>query len=270
MEKAELFTASYYFVASTITTVGYGDISATTTQERIIAIFIMITGVISFSYATGTLSAILSNYDNAQKIFKEQMAIINNLDKKFALGQKLYLELKRTAAFQSQVQVEDYTDFLDSLAPSLKMQVSLQIHKQTKKNINFFRDKKDKHFIVWICPLLKPMLLIENMYIYKEEDEMINIYFLEKGHAAYVLPRFENFRYIDIEAGDTFGTLDLLFRHLQQGNANDEDSDRPAASRDLKFKFTTYTIEKSVLLTFEVENLHRMSIEYPEFYQEFF
>ena len=58
------------------------------------------------------------------------------------------------------------------------------------------------------------MLLIENMYIYKEEDKLKNIYFLEKGEAAYVLPRFDNSHYMPIDRGDTFGTLDLVFRNL--------------------------------------------------------
>ena len=52
-----------YFSVTTITTVGYGDISATATNERILSIFIMIVGVIAFSFATGSLTSIISNVD---------------------------------------------------------------------------------------------------------------------------------------------------------------------------------------------------------------
>ena len=58
-----LYFAAYYFTVTTITTVGYGDIAAYNTFERIICIILMITGVISFSFASGSLSSILSNYD---------------------------------------------------------------------------------------------------------------------------------------------------------------------------------------------------------------
>lgn len=54
---------SFYFTVTTIVTVGYGDITAVNTGERMIAIFLMIIGVISFSFATGSLSSIISNYD---------------------------------------------------------------------------------------------------------------------------------------------------------------------------------------------------------------
>ena len=52
-------------VIITLTTVGYGDISGTITTERVICIFITIIGVIGFSFATGSLSSILQNYDHA-------------------------------------------------------------------------------------------------------------------------------------------------------------------------------------------------------------
>lgn len=48
---------------TTIVTVGYGDITAESTGERLIAILLMIIGVISFSFATGALSSIIANYD---------------------------------------------------------------------------------------------------------------------------------------------------------------------------------------------------------------
>lgn len=55
----DLYTTSLYYTITTITTVGYGDISGKNTLERVIGIIIMICGVISFSFATGSLSSIL-------------------------------------------------------------------------------------------------------------------------------------------------------------------------------------------------------------------
>ena len=64
-DNFELYATSFYYTVSTITTVGYGDISGQNTLERLICIIIMIIGVISFSFATGSLSSILQNYDQA-------------------------------------------------------------------------------------------------------------------------------------------------------------------------------------------------------------
>jgi len=46
--------------------VGYGDIHAYSIGEKIMSIFLMIIGVIAFSFATGSLSSIISNYDASQ------------------------------------------------------------------------------------------------------------------------------------------------------------------------------------------------------------
>ena len=47
----EMYIVSIYFIITTITTVGYGDISISNTMERIFCAFIMIIGVVAFSFA---------------------------------------------------------------------------------------------------------------------------------------------------------------------------------------------------------------------------
>ena len=68
-----------YYTVTTITTVGYGDISATDTNERLLAILIMIVGVISFSFATGTLTSLISNVDSKQAAVRHKVKILKKL-----------------------------------------------------------------------------------------------------------------------------------------------------------------------------------------------
>jgi hypothetical protein len=55
----DIYTISFYWVVSTITTVGYGDISGTNNLERVFCSFLMLVGVISFSFANGSLASII-------------------------------------------------------------------------------------------------------------------------------------------------------------------------------------------------------------------
>jgi len=59
----DLYVPSFYFSVTTIVTVGYGDITAISSTEKIVATFLMIIGVIAFSFATGALSSIIANID---------------------------------------------------------------------------------------------------------------------------------------------------------------------------------------------------------------
>ena len=74
-----MYITSFYFTVTTIVTVGYGDITAQNTGERIICILLMIVGVIAFSFATGSLSSIISNYDSSQAKLKEKIATLNDI-----------------------------------------------------------------------------------------------------------------------------------------------------------------------------------------------
>ena len=81
----ETYIAAYYFSVTTFTTVGYGDISATGLVEQILSIFLMFGGVFAYSFATGTLTAIISNLDVTNKQVNEKMQIVHDLCERFDL-----------------------------------------------------------------------------------------------------------------------------------------------------------------------------------------
>lgn len=61
----EEYLIAFYFISTTITTVGYGDISAKNSVERVFSIFMLFVGVMCFSFASGSLTSIITSYDNA-------------------------------------------------------------------------------------------------------------------------------------------------------------------------------------------------------------
>lgn len=69
----ETFICSSYFIMTTTATVGYGDISPVTTAERIFGMGVMICGVLSFTFVSGTLASILSAFDTREAIFSERV-----------------------------------------------------------------------------------------------------------------------------------------------------------------------------------------------------
>ena len=57
------YMLSLYFVLQTIATVGYGDVNPTNSQERLFVNFLMLTGVVAFSFVSGALSSLMLNLD---------------------------------------------------------------------------------------------------------------------------------------------------------------------------------------------------------------
>ena len=152
-----LYLRSFYFTVQTITTVGYGDTNIMTNLEMIFTTSIMIIGVISFSFASGSLASILQNYDASNAVMKEKIAVLNRLYKEFYLPLDLYSRLKQTIKYDSFNDHTDIYNFVDELPHKLKLEVSLFLHEKTYKKINFMKERSGS-FITWICPLLKPMI----------------------------------------------------------------------------------------------------------------
>ena len=75
----EIYTASFYFVIATITTVGFGDISAETNSERVMCSILMCIGVFSFSFSIGSLSSMLSTIDSRDSKLKDKITTLNQI-----------------------------------------------------------------------------------------------------------------------------------------------------------------------------------------------
>lgn len=69
----ERYIIALYWSVTTITTVGYGDISGTNIAERVFMSFMMLAGVISFSIANGALASIIQNYDQSNAEYEERI-----------------------------------------------------------------------------------------------------------------------------------------------------------------------------------------------------
>ena len=59
----ELYICSTYFIITTTATVGYGDISASTSTERVFCMVLMLVGVACFTFLAGALGAIFDKSD---------------------------------------------------------------------------------------------------------------------------------------------------------------------------------------------------------------
>jgi hypothetical protein len=53
--------------------------SARTTPERIFCIILMVVGVIVFTFISGAIASVISNYDEQGAILSEQMLYLNKI-----------------------------------------------------------------------------------------------------------------------------------------------------------------------------------------------
>lgn len=131
------YLISLYFTVTTITTVGYGDISANNPIEQMFCIVIMLMGVVGFSLATSTLTQLLSEYNTSNKKLNEKMDVLKRIYDEFCLPLELYDRVKTSLTYMFVTDMDELNEFMDVLPQGLKIEVSLFIHEKTYKKIWF-------------------------------------------------------------------------------------------------------------------------------------
>jgi hypothetical protein len=81
-----------YYTITTVTTVGYGDISATSNLEMILACFTMITGVLIFSLTTSTVVSIVESFDDSNEEVTKKLDILHHMKIDYHISETLYHE----------------------------------------------------------------------------------------------------------------------------------------------------------------------------------
>lgn len=188
---------------------GYGDVEVYNNFERIFCAIIMIFGVMIFSIANGQLASIIQNYDSSNATHQEKLVTLNKIYKDYKLPLELFINIKKSVGYENQKNIHDIQKFIDDLPHKLKTEISLYVYEQRYQTIHFFQNKHVS-FILWMCPLLRPMLFQENQYIFHENESINEIFFLINGRAAFVLPRYKNTPFVNIDIGNQFGEIDII------------------------------------------------------------
>ena len=151
----EIYVASLYYMVTTIATVGYGDIYGTNMTERIICIFMMITGVFFFSFASGSLTHVITHREAEELKTVERLNILNKIYKDYKLNSELYYSILYLIESENK-ETQDINEFLEELPMSIRHKVSMFVFKNTHEKIKFL-DKMSTAFITWLCPLLQQL-----------------------------------------------------------------------------------------------------------------
>jgi hypothetical protein len=144
------------------------------------------------------------------------VVILNKLYTDYSLPLDIYIDTKKTIEYELEKnRIEEYQKFIDEQPHKLKIQLSMYLHESRYQKIKFLKDK-NKSFITWICPLLKPFPYTSNQFVYHEGDDVDHIFFLTKGKCCFVMPSFDNTAYIEISIGDNFGIADIVGSSAQK------------------------------------------------------
>ena len=207
--NVELYIISFYWTLTTVTTVGYGDITAGTTIERIYNLFIMSFGVLLYSFAIGSLSSIVSTLDQKSEEMNQKLQILSSIKKEFNLEQNIYDKVRKVIKYDLSRNQKDKMVFLQELPNKLRIELSQIMHDKVIQNFYFFRDQPSD-FFAYVAPLLKPVKFSQNDYLYKCQDMIDEMYFVAKGTVIFCLEKKYGEKEIrEIKKNNNFGEIEM-------------------------------------------------------------
>ena len=184
------YVASLYWALSTLTTVGYGDISATTPGEQVFAMLMMMTGVSWYAYIVSSISTIMSSFENNSKKVREKMMSVagfvrdNQLPPELARRiRSFFTHMYNTSNRMRMMQEFDASEIFRNLSSQLRCEVIMHVERATIVNIPFLRNKTQQ-FISDVLVMLTPLNVPAGQLIIKEGSKADDMFFIVKGRAA--------------------------------------------------------------------------------------
>ncbi|MBC8342969.1 MAG: cyclic nucleotide-binding domain-containing protein [Bacteroidetes bacterium] len=207
------YIKSLYWTVTTLTTVGYGDITPMlfepySNYRILFVILVQVTGVTGFGLLVGNIAGILSRKDPAKMRYHENMKNLTGLIHYRPIPDDLQLKIRNYYKYMYEKR-EGYDEetFLHALPVNLQEEVALHLKRDLVGTISIFKDV-DAKFAREIAMQLKPEIFVPGDYVFKEGDEGHHMFFIVNGELE-ILSKDEKL-ISTLHSGDFFGEVALF------------------------------------------------------------
>ena len=217
---AARYVASMYWAFSTLTTVGYGDISARTPQEQAFSMMMMLTGVSWYAIVVSSMSSIMGTFDAQNKAIRDKMFSVNAFIRSAKLPLPLAQRVRSYFEFRSSQRTflmnnhYDADALLEELGSTLRTDILLHLERDLIAKIPFFAGKVPQ-FVADTLSMLQPMVFQVGDTIVREGSQADEMYFLVRGQANVLYGEKE---VLTIEAGSYFGEIGCIMGGIRRAS----------------------------------------------------
>ena len=183
-----LYMISCYFLITTITSVGYGDITCVSLGETIFQIILLTIGVIAYSWVVSTIGNYVKKETRAAIKYNKDMDLLEEIRISYPkMSFKLYNKIQKHLETVSQQQERFDTNLLVNTLPyTLKNQLMFIIYGNIIKKFNFFKECENSDFILRILTSFIPMTAKKGAFIIHEGELVDNIIFVKEGRLSLI------------------------------------------------------------------------------------
>lgn len=215
--NGRLYLRAFYFGLVVLSTVGFGDISPLTVGETILVILWILFGIAFYSFFLGTVSSILSSYDQRMSELADRMMKIEEFSKECGLSDDLTKSLQATVRKpKGGVNIDEETrrELISIFTIKNRYDIAMEMNRNAALKIPFLSEQSVT-FISDVVPRLCVKDLEMETFVYKLNYLPEELYFLVNGRANYVFGH-ENIVYKTLSQGSYFGEIELINKTKRQ------------------------------------------------------
>lgn len=181
--NSEKYITALYWAFTTMTTVGYGDITAITINEKIYAMFSMIVACGVFAYTVGSIGSLVSKQNAMENAYREQVVAVNRYMRKKELPYDLQFRVRRYLEYVWENKKRNNLDekqILKLLSEPLRDEIYAHIHGTVLKLCVIF-NQYEPHFIGQVTRALESETYAPGDTVIEEGEMSSKIYFIQNG-----------------------------------------------------------------------------------------
>jgi hypothetical protein len=207
------YVASLYWSMMTLTTIGYGDIAAENTNERIYNTLAMMICSLIFAYVVGTMCSLVQGLDVTNLEFQAMMDDINEYMKKHTVPKELRLRVRKYCLYQrDSTNHHNEEELLSFFSPALRKEVALHNYMPILEKVIYFAHTPTA-FLTELALNIKLSVFGPNEVVADTNGRVGSMYILMKGRAQIERTDKIGMVYIakELNRGSVFGEEALLF-----------------------------------------------------------
>lgn len=207
--KVDNMVDALYWSVTTLTTVGYGDITPETNSEKIYTMIIMFMGVGMYGYIIGNIASLLARWDSAKRDHIEKLERIISFMRYKQIPLKTQKRVRHYYFYLWETkQSVDYHSVLHELPPSIYTELATHLNQDLLQKVPLFREASPQ-LLTLLASRMRPMVFHAGESIFEKGMPGEAMYFILRGRVL-ILNSEQGGVLAELGEGNFFGEMSLF------------------------------------------------------------